>query len=58
METILGYLKQPSTWRGIITVLGALGVYISPELTDAIIGLALGAFGVVEVVRNEKNNGA
>lgn len=56
MEKLLKYAKQPSTWRGVITVLGAFGVYISPELAEAIIATAIGAYGIVEVIRNEDKN--
>lgn len=53
METILKYLKQPSTIRGIIGVLGAVGVALSPEQTEAIVTAAIAALGVFEVFRNE-----
>ena len=54
MKTIIGYLKQASTWRGIIAVITGAGVAISPELAEAIISLGVASFGVVEVVRDEK----
>lgn len=49
-------LNQPSTWRGLISLLSGLGFAISPELAEHIIALAVSAFGVVEVIRNEKIN--
>lgn len=48
-------LNQPSTWRGLIGLLSGLGVAISPELTEHIVALAVSAFGIVEIVRSEKN---
>ena len=53
METIFKYLKQPSTLRGIIGVLGAVGVALSPEQTEAIISLGIAAIAAIEVFRNE-----
>jgi hypothetical protein len=53
METILKYLKQPSTIRGIIGVLGAVGVALNPEQIEAIVAAVVAGLGVVEVFRNE-----
>jgi len=53
METLMSYLKQPSTLRGLIAIIASLGVVLSPELTEAIIATAVGAVGIVEVLRNE-----
>lgn len=47
-------LTQPSTWRGLISLLSGLGVTISPELVEHIVTLAVSAFGIVEIVRSEK----
>lgn len=47
-------LNQPSTWRGLIGLLSGLGVAISPELVEHIVALAVSAFGIVEIVRSEK----
>ncbi len=55
MNTILKYLNQPSTWRGLITVLAGFGVAISPELAEKIIAFGVAGFGIVEVVRDERN---
>ena len=43
LKTLLKYLKQPSTWRGIIAVLTAFGVALTPEQSTAIVttGVAL-----------------
>jgi len=43
-------LKEPSTWVGIIALLGTAGVHIAPEYKDYIVqfGVALGALlGVI-----------
>jgi hypothetical protein len=54
METILNYLRQNSTWRGLIGLATAAGIMISPELSEAIIAAGMGAIGVINVVRDEK----
>jgi hypothetical protein len=57
MKYILERLSEPSTWRGLISVLTALGVKLRPDLTEAIISAGLGAMGVINVVRKEQTNG-
>lgn len=46
----LSRLKEPSTWRGIIGLLTALGVYIKPEIGEAIIALGMALAGGVAVL--------
>lgn len=53
LDKILAKLKEASTWRGIIMLLGLAGVTLSPELTEAIVYTGLAAMGLVEVVRKE-----
>lgn len=55
MNTLLEYLKQASTWRGIIAVVSAFGVSVSPELATEIIASGVGIIGMIEVIRNEHN---
>ena len=54
MRTLLSYLQQPSTWRGIIALATAFGVVLSPEQTAAIVTAGVSLIGVIEVFRNEK----
>lgn len=53
MNTVISYLKQPSTWRGIIAVAAAFGLSLNPEQAAAIVAAAVAAVGVLEVFRNE-----
>lgn len=57
MSKIIEILKlnQSSTWRGLISILAGFGVAISPALMEQIVALCVAAIGVVEVVRNEKD---
>lgn len=46
-QYILDRAKEPSTWRGLILVLTALGIPIAPQLSDAIIATGLAVAGLV-----------
>lgn len=54
MKVLLDYLKQASTWRGIIGIATAFGAVLSPEQATAIVGLGVAAIGFIEIIRNEK----
>ena len=47
---VLARLKEPSTWRGVIYMLTALGVPMAPALADAIIAVGLALAGLIGVV--------
>lgn len=53
LETILKYLGQASTYKGLFSVLAAFGIILKPELTDAIIACALGVIGLINVLIDE-----
>lgn len=50
MEYLLERLGEASTWRGLIMLLTAFGVGISPELSNAIIASGMALVGVVGAV--------
>ncbi len=52
-ETVLKYLNQASTYKGLFSVLAAFGVVLKPELADAIIACALGVIGLINVIVDE-----
>lgn len=56
MKYIIDRLKEPSTIRGIILLLGLLGIKLSPEQTETITSAGLGLIAAVEVFRKEKVN--
>lgn len=53
-QYIIDRLQEPSTWRGIIALISALGVALKPEQAAQIltVGVALG--GLINVFRKEK----
>ena len=53
-DYILARAKEPSTWRGALLLLTALGVRVSPEMTDAIVTVGLGVVGLLGVATPDK----
>ena len=53
-EYILARAKEPSTWRGFILFLTAVGVPVAPALAESIITFGLGLAGLVGVVSSDK----
>ena len=49
-DYFLERMKEPSTWRGAILFLTAIGVPIAPELQTAIVSAGLGIAGLIGVV--------
>jgi len=52
-EFIFKYGTQPSTWKGLTLVLGAVGVTVSPELVNAIGAVVASVIGAIEIYRDE-----
>ena len=48
--------KEASTWRGLILVLTAFGVEVSPEMSEEIVKLGLALAGVIGLVTKDGNN--
>lgn len=53
-QYILDRAKEPSTWRGAILLLTALGVPVAPELAEAIVSVGLALAGLIGVVTPDK----
>jgi hypothetical protein len=51
---LLDRVKEPSTWRGAILFLTAIGVPIAPELQTAIVSAGLGIAGLIGVLTADK----
>lgn len=47
MEYIKARLTEASTWRGLVAIVTALGVALSPEQVEAIVAIGLAVMGVV-----------
>jgi hypothetical protein len=55
MNYFLDRMKEPSTWRGLALMLGALGVGVSPDMINAIGSAVIAALGAIEVIRRERH---
>lgn len=51
---ILERAKEPSTWRGLILLLTAIGVPVAPALADSIISVGLAVAGLIGAVTPDK----
>ena len=47
---ILDRAKEPSTWRGVLLFLTAIGVPIAPAMADHIVTVGLALAGIVGMV--------
>jgi len=54
MDTIFKYLKQPSTWKGIVGVVTGFGITLSPEQTAAIVAAGVALIGLIDVFVDEE----
>jgi hypothetical protein len=52
-DLVIKYGKQPSTYRGLAILLGAFGIFVSPESVEAVGTVVASVIGAVEVIRNE-----
>ena len=53
-DYILARAKEPSSWRGLILLLTAIGVPVAPEMANAIVTIGLGVAGLVGVATPDK----
>ena len=49
-DYFLARAKEPSTWRGAILFLTAIGVPIAPAMTEAIVTAGLGLAGLIGMI--------
>lgn len=54
LEVLLNYLTQESTYVGLTAILTAIGITLKPELAQAIVTCALGVFGLIKVIVNDR----
>ena len=51
MKLLLSYLKQESTWRGIIQISTALGIALQPAQTAALIAGGTALVGLINAFK-------
>lgn len=47
LQYLLGRLSEASTWRGIVALLTAAGISLSPEQAAAIVAVGLAVIGTI-----------
>lgn len=52
-DLIVRYARQPSTWKGITIVLGAFGIYVNPQVMDAIAVIVGVVVGGIDIAKDE-----
>jgi hypothetical protein len=52
-DYILDRAREPSTWRGAILFLTAIGVPIAPALSEAIVTAGLGLAGLIGMLTSD-----
>jgi hypothetical protein len=59
-QKIIDFFKdrstEPSTWRGIVLIITALGVQLTPEQADAVVAIGLAVAGSVGVFSKDSRN--
>ena len=56
LDFILERGKEASTWRGLVALATAVGISVSPELSEALVALGLAIIGVLGVFTKDKTN--
>jgi hypothetical protein len=54
LDFILERGKEASTWRGLVALVTAVGISVSPELTEALVALGLACIGILGVFTADK----
>lgn len=57
LNYIVNRLKERSTWLGLIGMLGAVGISLSPENSEAIITVGVAVASALAVLTGDKNVG-
>ena len=55
-QYILDRAREPSTWRGAILFLTAIGVPVAPAMAEAIVTAGLGLAGLVGMLTSDRRD--
>jgi hypothetical protein len=55
-DYFLARAKEPSTWRGAILFLTAIGVPIAPAMTETIVTAGLGLAGLIGMITSDNRD--
>jgi len=51
---LLARAKEPSTWRGALMFLTAIGIPIAPQMAEAIVSTGLAIVGLIGIIAPDK----
>jgi len=54
VDWIVARIKEPSTWRGIASVAGLVGLHLAPEQWESITTATISIIAAIEIFRKEK----
>jgi len=54
MNKFIEIIIQPSTWRGLVLILSAIGINLEPDQAQAIITAGMGIAGAIGVFTSDK----
>lgn len=46
-QFLLDRIREPSTWRGLVWVMTAIGITLSPDQIDAIVAVGMACAGLI-----------
>lgn len=55
IEKLTSYLAYPSTYKGLVAILGLIGVTIAPAQQEAITALGIAIYGVISVFYSDSD---
>jgi hypothetical protein len=55
LAKLVEYLKYPSTYKGLVAILGLIGVTIAPAQQEAITAFGIAVYGVISVFYSDKD---
>lgn len=53
-DYLIDRAKEPSTWRGFVLILTAIGVPVAPAMAEAIVSVGLAVAGLIGVAAPDK----
>lgn len=56
-DYLIARAKEPSTWRGVVLLLTAIGVALTPDQQEAVVAFGLGVAGLVGAFTADKKHG-
>lgn len=54
MNKFIEIITQPSTWRGLVWMLTAIGINLNPEQSQAVITAGMGVAGIIGAFTSDK----